>query len=231
MDICYNTLFTNKWLDIIINYDNLYRDKQLTISCILDQVYIKIDKVYPKIDKVFRCFSYFDPDKTRVVIVGQDPYHGYGQACGLCFAVENTEKKPPSLKNIERELIRSLNVKLNDITLEKWARQGVLLLNASLTVYESQPNSHSKYWNEFTLFIIDYLNKLSKSIIFVAWGQYADKLMSNINLDLHYKITTSHPSPLSAKRPYKTNPAFIGSNCFVEINNILTSNNQENIDW
>ena len=188
-------------------------------------------KIFPEHENIFRCFNYFNLTDTKIVILGQDPYHGPDQATGLAFGINNKFQKPPSLKNIERELIQSLNVKLNDITLEKWARQGVLLLNASLTVYESQPNSHSKYWNEFTQFIIDYLNKLYKSIIFVAWGQYADKLMSNINLDVHYKITTSHPSPLSAKRPYKINPAFIGSNCFVEINDILTSNNQENIDW
>ena len=120
----------------------------------------------------------------KVVIIGQDPYHGKDQATGLAFGINPGNKLPPSLKNIERELLQDLNIKLQDTTLEKWADQGVLLINTSLSVLQSTPGSHIKYWKDFTQYIIDSINSLD-SVIFVAWGAHAYNRLKNIDREKH----------------------------------------------
>jgi len=218
----------NEWKDLFNEYDNLNTEK---IYDIITYLYKNNNNIFPKLENIFRCFTYFNPKMTKVVIIGQDPYHKINQACGLCFGIETISKNPPSLKNIERELYRSLNINITDYSLEKWARQGILLLNASLTVLNNSPNIHSKYWYKFTQYIIEYLNKLETPIIFVAWGKFAHDLLININSNRHHIIITSHPSPLSALRKYKSYPAFIGSNCFIQINEYLSQLKSSKIEW
>ena len=187
------------------------------------------NNIFPKYNDIFKCFNYFDIKETRVVILGQDPYHSPNQATGLCFGVNH--KPPPSLKNIEKELLNDLNIKLSDYSLEKWAKQGILLLNSALTVIEGKPSSHIKLWNDFTNHIIEKLNEQENSIIFVAWGAFAHNKLINIDTQKHYLLVSSHPSPLSVYKKYKTYPAFYGSKPFSKINNILIENNKSIINW
>lgn len=186
-------------------------------------------QIFPKEEDIFKCFQYFNIKETKVVILGQDPYHKKNQANGLCFG--SNYKQPPSLKNIAAELSGDLNIKLEDYTLTSWAEQGVLLLNTALTVEEKKPGSHIKLWNKFTSSIIDELNNLNEPIIFVAWGAYAHEKLKNINIKKHYLIISSHPSPLSVFRQYKTYPAFYNSNPFSKINDILKNIGKKTINW
>ena len=149
----------------------------------------------------------------------------------MVYVLANNNKIPPSLKNIIKELKNDLNIDLNDISLENWAKQGILLLNASLTVLEKKPSSHMKFWRDFTNYIISYLNNLNNPIIFVAWGNFAYQQLKNINLNKHYLIISSHPSPLSCYKKFNDYPAFLNSKPFSKINNILTNLNQNIIAW
>lgn len=194
------------WGDINNNYEKSIKD------------FKDILEIFPNKENIFRCFQYFDALKTKVVILGQDPYHGANQATGLCFGVNEQIKKPPSLKNIEKELIKDINTELTDISLEKWAKQGILLLNTSLTVLEKTPGSHIKFWRHFTKFIIDYINTNCEKVVFVAWGAFAHKRLENINLKKHTLIVSSHPSPFSYYRNYKHFPSFCDSKPFIKIN-------------
>ena len=187
-------------------------------------------EVYPPRDKIFNCFKMTDYDDIRVVILGQDPYHGKGQATGLAFGVNAQHKTPPSLKNIQKELLNDINVELDDSSLEKWADQGVLLINTSLSVLQSTPGSHIKYWQEFTQYIIDSINKLD-SVIFLAWGAHAYNRLKNIDRGKHYVITSSHPSPLSCNKKFGEFSMFNGSKPFSKINSILRENNISEIKW
>jgi uracil-DNA glycosylase len=209
----------NLWINSINNIDEILqfiKDQKLSI--------------YPKNESIFRCFNYFDLNETKVVILGQDPYHGPNQATGLCFGVNNNCKPiPPSLKNIAKELKSDLNIDLSDWTLENWAKQGVLLLNSALTVTQGKPGSHMKIWSNFTKSIIDFLNKQEKSIIFVAWGAFAHNKLQNIDKK-HKLIVSSHPSPLSVYKKYKNFPPFSGSKPFSKINEILKEENKH-INW
>lgn len=176
---------------------------------------------YPDRSDVFRCFSYFQPSQTKVVIIGQDPYHGKSQANGLAFAVEENCKRPPSLRTIDKELG-------HPAIIENWAKQGVLMLNASLTVLDSKPGCHLDFWREFTSEVIHLLNKETHTIVFVALGSFALNLLNqHLDLTKHMMVVRSHPSPLSAYRKLKMYPSFIGSNVFGEINYLLDSP----IDW
>jgi len=204
-----NNINTN-WKDLIQQYDfteiDLLYEKETGI-------------LYPPIHEIFRCFDYFNIDETKVVILGQDPYHRVGQAIGLCFGVNPGIKMPPSFRNIKKELLEDLNIELSDTTLEKWAIQGTLLLNASLFVKEGSPASHMKIWSKFTEFIIQSIEKRCIDVVFVAWGAFAHKKMDNIKNN--HLIVSSHPSPLSNKRPYKRYPPFSGSKPFSKINELL----------
>ena len=210
MDLEISTDFKN----IILEYDNIQK--------ILEDIendknkFEGFLKIFPEFPNIFRCFNYFNIAETRVVIVGQDPYHTPGMATGLCFGVPNDSKIPPSLRNIIRELNEDVGVELKNKTLEEWARQGVLLMNCALTVREKSPASHMKYWKKFTKYMIEELKK-NENIIWVAWGAFADNLIGHTK----HKIISSHPSPLSYKKNYKNNPPFYGSRPFSKINEKL----------
>lgn len=183
-------------------------------------------KIYPDMYDIFNALKYTSFKDTKVVIIGQDPYHGYGQAHGLCFSVKKGVEPPPSLKNIFKEIESDIGNKHTHGELTDWAKQGVLLLNAVLTVREGNPNSHkAKGWENFTDRIIFELNKKQTPIVFLLWGANAQKKAEIINNPLHYKLMTVHPSPLSASR------GFMGCCHFSKTNAILKQNGLEEITW
>ncbi len=182
--------------------------------------------VYPEYVHIFDCLRYTDYSDVKVVIIGQDPYHGESEAHGLCFSVRDGVPRPPSLNNIFKELYNDLGITKNDNDLTSWARQGVLLLNSIMTVVKDHPLSHKdKGWEIFTDNIIRYLNNREKPIVFVLWGSYARSKKELITNKNHLIIESVHPSPLSANR------GFFGSKPFSKINNFLISQNMEPIDW
>jgi uracil-DNA glycosylase len=185
-------------------------------------------EIYPEKTNIFRCFKYFNPLETKVVILGQDPYHGPDQATGLCFGVTQGVSPPPSLRNIMSEI----SGPLSDTTLEHWAKQGVLMLNASLTVRQGGPGTHVSIWRALTKYIIDWIAKNTESVIFVAWGAFAYSKMEVVReMKMHHLLVSSHPSPLSAHRKFKTFPPFVGSKPFAKINSILVSMDRRPIVW
>ena len=186
-------------------------------------------EIYPPGSQIFNALNHTDFEDVRVVIIGQDPYHGPNQATGLCFAVNKGIKIPPSLRNIMKELKNDTGIDLFDTSLEHWAYQGVLLLNASLSVIQGQAASQMKLWNNFTDYIISELNK-QDNIIFVAWGAFAHNKLKNIDTSKHSLIISSHPSPLSCHKQYKEYPAFKDSKPFLKINTLLKENNKT-IEW
>ena len=224
-------LIRKSWEILFNEYNILYPDN--SIETILNKCYNINNRltVFPKYENCFRCFNYFELNETRIVILGQDPYHNLDQACGLAFGVDNQKNLPPSLANIKRELKTSLSIELDDHTLEKWVKQGVLLLNTALTVEKNKPGSHIKLWNNFIIFIINKLNMSTNGIVFLCWGAHAHKLLKNIDNPLHNVIITSHPSPLSCNRKYKEFPAFNGSNCFIHVNDIINKKGECLINW
>jgi len=194
--------------------DHLNRTNNLNLLC-------------PKIDDIFKCYNSNKLKNIKVVILGQDPYHGANQANGLAFAVNNNIKLPPSLKNIFIEISNdlSMNVKVNS-TLENFSNQGVFLLNTSLTVVRNRPNSHKDIgWEIFTNKTIKIISQKRKNIVFMLWGKSASKKRNLINEDKHLVLTTSHPSPLSAYR------GFFGSKHFSKANQFLKEKNIEEINW
>ena len=217
-----NSTIKTTWGDIL---------KRYIIKYDIENKYIKEKcnnklTIYPKFNNIFKCFNYFDIHSTKIVILGQDPYHGPNQATGLCFGVEN-KKIPPSLRNIGKLLKSDLKCELEDYTLEKWAKQGVLLLNTALTVLHKSPCSHIKWWSPFTGKIIEYLNDECEGIIFVAWGAFAYKKLAKVNTQKHHLLVSSHPSPLSYSRTYGKFPSFKDSKVFSKINALL----DKPIDW
>lgn len=159
---------------------------------------------YPELTKIFSAFEHCTPDEVKVVIIGQDPYHQKGQANGLAFSVAKEVANPPSLQNIIKE-VRSQygDCKVESGDLTGWAKQGVLLLNASLSVEDSKPNSHRNLgWAGFTDRVIDYLSSTKKDLVFLLWGSFAHKKGRNINDQKHLVLKTGHPSPLSANRGF-----------------------------
>ncbi|WP_306483904.1 uracil-DNA glycosylase [Anaerococcus sp.] len=183
--------------------------------------------IYPDMYDLFNALKYVSYEDTKVVILGQDPYHGKGQAHGFSFSVKEDVPIPPSLLNIYKELNDDLGLFIPDNgDLTKWAKQGVLLLNTVLTVREKSPNSHrGKGWEVLTDRIIELLNKREKPIVFILWGANAkskEKLITNKN---HLILKSVHPSPLSAYR------GFFGSKVFSRTNEFLRANNMDEIDW
>ncbi|PFZ07848.1 uracil-DNA glycosylase [Bacillus pseudomycoides] len=183
--------------------------------------------IYPKANDIFNALHYTSYEDTKVVILGQDPYHGPDQAYGLSFSVQPGVKTPPSLQNMYKELHADLGCEIpNNGYLVKWAEQGVLLLNAVLTVRQGEANSHKgKGWEHFTDRVIELLNEREKPLIFILWGRHAQakkKLITNSN---HHIIESVHPSPLSARR------GFFGSKPFSKVNDLLSSMDEKKIDW
>ena len=187
----------------------------------------KTKTIYPKQNEVFNAFRYTDFNDVKVVILGQDPYHGPNQAEGLSFSVSNSVLKPPSLQNIFKELESDLGIPFpKSNSLKPWARQGILLLNAVLTVEEHKPTSHKdKGWEIFTDDVIKLLNKKDTPIVFILWGSYARAKKKLITNPIHLVIESAHPSPFSARN------GFFGSKPFSKTNEFLKKNNIKEIDW
>jgi len=189
--------------------------------------------VFPAEEHRFNAFLFTPLDEVKVVIVGQDPYHGEGQAHGLSFSVPDGVKTPPSLRNIYKELHRDIGMPMPvSGNLESWAKQGVLLLNASLTVREGQANSHSKKgWLQFTNSCIRHINQQRQGVVFLAWGRFAHDVCSVVDTERHCVIKTSHPSPLGAMKEGKDFAAFLGSGCFSQANEYLQKHGESPINW
>lgn len=180
---------------------------------------------YPAYQDIFNALRFTDYDDVKVVILGQDPYHGAGEAHGLSFSVHNDIKRPPSLNNILKELYNDLGIVRNYNELTDWARQGVLLLNSVLTVVKDTPLSHrGKGWEIFTDNIISRLNERSEPIVFILWGSYARSKKELITNKCHYIIESSHPSPLSCHRGFFGSCPFSKTNIFLEKNGIKPIN-------
>lgn len=183
-------------------------------------------KIYPPGSQIFRAFELTPVDHVKVVILGQDPYHGAGQAMGLSFSVPANVPAPPSLKNIFKEIHDDLGITMSGYPdLEKWARQGVLLLNAVLTVRAGQPASHSGIgWTEFTDAVIKYISDNLNGVVFLLWGNFARSKKALIDTSRHYVLEAAHPSPLARG-------AFFGCRHFSKTNEILTKEGKAPIDW
>lgn len=192
----------------------------------INKLYAK-DNIYPPFNAIYRALELTSYQDTRVVIVGQDPYHGDQEAHGLSFSVPQGIKIPPSLQNIFKELKNDLGINTplcGDLT--KWAKNGVLLLNAVLTVRRDYPASHRDLgWEKLTDYIIKLLNQKQEPIVFILWGNFAKKKASLVTNPQHLIISSPHPSPFSARQ------GFFGSKPFSRTNDFLKKNNQKVIDW
>lgn len=183
-------------------------------------------KIFPPGSQIFRAFELTPVSDVKVVILGQDPYHGLGQAHGLSFSVPDGVAAPPSLKNIFKEIESDLGVRMSGYpNLEKWARQGVLLLNAVLTVRSGEAASHSKIgWQEFTDAVIKYISDNCEGVVFMLWGNFARTKRDLINTSRHHVLEAAHPSPLARG-------AFFGCRHFSQANNLLMASGKTPIDW
>ncbi|HKX85623.1 MAG TPA: uracil-DNA glycosylase [Flavobacterium sp.] len=195
----------------------------------------KVDEEYqnyacfPPRELVFNAFDKCSLDKLKVVIIGQDPYHGEGEANGLCFSVNDGVAIPPSLKNIFAEINNEFDRVFFPTSgnLEGWAKQGVLLLNASLTVRKDLANSHKHLkWNFFTDSVIQYISENTENVVFLLWGSFAHKKGSKIDREKHLVLESGHPSPLSANRGF-----WFGNDHFLKVNEYLKSVGEEVINW
>ena len=183
-------------------------------------------KCFPPKNQIFRAIELTPFDDVKVVIIGQDPYHNDNQANGLCFSVSDKVKAPPSLKNIFKELEDDLGIKKTSNELEMWAKQGVLLLNATLTVRAHEANSHKDLgWEQFTDFIIKEISDKKENVVFVLWGAFAQKKAGLIDASKHFIIQSAHPSPFSVHK------GFFGSHPFSKINQFLEEKGKEPINW
>lgn len=186
----------------------------------------KTKEIFPDPENLFACFHYFNIKETKVVIVGQDPYHTPGFANGLAFAVNEGVQTPKSLINIFKELKEDLGINRTDTELKDWAAQGVLLLNRVLTVNKGEPNSHKNHgWEQFTTAVIKLINDQCNNVVFVLWGNNAQELIPYIDTTKHLIIASSHPSPLGYYKSFK------GSKPFSKINAYLTKHNKKPIKW
>jgi len=184
-------------------------------------------EIFPPQEFIFKAFNTCPFEDIKVVILGQDPYHGPKQANGLAFSVNNEMKFPPSLRNIYKEINKDLNIPISSKgNLEDWAKQGVLLINATLTVRANEAGSHQKKgWEEFTDAAIKALSEKREKLVFILWGSYAQKKGIQIDNNKHHIIKSAHPSPLSAHR------GFFGSKPFSQTNNYLIKQGLKPIDW
>ncbi|MFD2998864.1 uracil-DNA glycosylase [Pontibacter toksunensis] len=184
-------------------------------------------KVYPAGNQIFNAFEKCTFDKVKVVILGQDPYHGPNQANGLAFSVSDKVRIPPSLLNVFKEIKSDLGKEMpTSGNLERWAEQGVLLLNATLTVQAGKAGSHQKKgWEEFTDAVVEKVNDLKEHVVFMLWGAYAQKKGAFIDEGKHLVLTAAHPSPFAADR------GFFGSRHFSKANQYLREHGKEPIEW
>ena len=213
------------WQDVLAE-----EKKQPYFQAILKRVATEREQgntIYPQNSEIFNALKSTEFEDVKVVIIGQDPYHGPGQAHGLCFSVKNGVRTPPSLKNIFKELHRDLGMEIPDHgNLQPWTEQGVLLLNAVLTVQHKQAGSHANIgWEQFTDKIISILNQQREKIVFLLWGNYAQKKGTIIDRNKHLVLSTTHPSPFSAHR------GFLGSGHFSACNRYLAKNGIREIKW
>ena len=222
------SLFTEKtWLDVFAE-NEFQKSYFKQLSAFLSNEF-KTQKVFPPKEHIFRCFNTLPIDKVKVVIIGQDPYHNYNQAMGLCFSVNKGIQTPGSLLNMYKELKSDLNCRIpTHGDLSKWQSQGILMLNTSLTVRAHNANSHSKKgWEQFTDKAIEELAKARKNIVFLLWGKNAqekEKLIKRSGNE-HLVLKSAHPSGLSAHR------GFFGNKHFSQTNAYLKKNSIEPIDW
>lgn len=250
----------DRWIDFFNNNDNLYNipyDPSWTILFAQLKSNPKFDilnnklkklikqnnkiKIYPHPSHLFKAFSITPINDLKVVFIGQDPYFNHEvyenryvpQAMGLSFSVPDDVKIPCSLSNIYLNLVKFGHLKRKPISgnLWFWAYQGCLMLNTALTVEDDSKNSHSKLWQWFTDCVINYISTYMKDIIFVIWGSKAYEKISLIDLDKHHTIISSHPSGLSANKPFKTYPSFMDEDHFGKINNILEILGHRKILW
>lgn len=214
----------NDWDEIL--KEEFQKDYYLKLREFLKVEY-RSHKIHPDMYDIFNALKWTSYADTKVVILGQDPYHEENQAHGLAFSVKKGVKIPPSLLNMYKELQNELGCYIpNNGYLEKWARQGVLLLNSSLTVRDGAANSHrNKGWEIFTNHVVECLNKREDPVIFLLWGNNAKEKMSVITNPWHKILTTVHPSPLSASR------GFFGCNHFITANRLLEEMGKSPIDW
>lgn len=197
------------------------------LSRTVREAYLATPPIFPPANLVFNAFDLCPFDQIKVVILGQDPYHGVGQAHGLCFSVQDGVKVPPSLKNIYKELQSDLNIPLsNSGNLERWAKQGVLLLNATLTVEANKPGSHQGLgWEQFTDTVIQKISDEKEHIVFLLWGKYAQMKGEKIDRQKHLVLTAPHPSPFSAYT------GFLGCKHFSKTNEYLMKHEKKPIAW
>ena len=217
-------LIGNKWDEVLAEeYQKEYFKK---IILYINKAY-KERPIFPPKNYILRALSLTDYDNVKVVILGQDPYHGVGEANGLAFSVNNGVKLPPSLKNIYKELKDDLNIEIsNKGDLTCWAKEGVLLLNSVLTVEKDRPASHKNLgWQNFTDAIIKKVNEKEEPVVFILWGNFARSKKSLITNPKHLILESTHPSPFSS------NYGFFGSRPFSKTNNFLRKNNIKEIDF
>lgn len=217
-------MLNNDWKDVL--KEEFEKDYFKRVMNSLDVAYAKT-RVYPAKNKIFEALKQTSFADCKVVIIGQDPYHGEGQAHGLCFSVSPGVQIPPSLVNIFKEIVNDVGGYIPDNgCLIPWAKQGVLLLNAVLTVEDGKPNSHKGLgWEEFTDAVIKSLNKKEEKVVFLLWGNYAKQKAELIDQSKHSVLFAPHPSPLSVHH------GFLGCKHFSKTNEILKSSGQKPIDW
>lgn len=217
-------LLNNEWS--LFLQKELKSDYFIKLQKFIDNEY-KNRVVYPKYENIFRAFNLLSPDEVKVVIIGQDPYHGANQANGLAFSVCDECKIPPSLVNIFKELVDDVHCRVPACgNLTKWAKEGVLLINAVLTVVESLPNSHKNIgWEIFTDSVIKKLSDEKENIVFILWGNPSQKKEKLIDSSKHLILKAPHPSPLSSYR------GFFGSRPFSKTNEYLLACGNREIDW
>ena len=218
-----NSIISEKWKKIL--HSEFSKGYFKSLNNFLIEEY-KNYTVFPKKEHIFAAINKTEFEKVKIVIIGQDPYHGKNQANGIAFSVNDNITNPPSLKNILKELADDLNKDTKHVNLVDWANQGVLLLNSILTVRESFPGSHkNKGWEIFTDFLIETLVNKRKNLIFIIWGAQAKKKITSIDLSNHYILESPHPSPLSSYR------GFFGCKHFSKANKILRNLNKKEIKW
>lgn len=214
-----------EWLEVL---NEVFSDEKFkTLATFVRQEY-QTKKIFPKPENIFKAFWLTPFSQVKVVILGQDPYHGDGQAHGLCFSVPIGTALPPSLQNIYKEIESDLNIKkdFKSGNLEPWADQGVFLLNAILTVVAHSPASHrSKGWEEFTDAVIKTISDKRENVVFMLWGAYARGKKNLIDSQKHLVLEAPHPSPFSAYS------GFFGCKHFSKCNHFLTSHEQQEISW